>query len=123
MCLGEKGILTTEVCHQTVKVLGMMLKHTYALMCKESCSSSSSSEASLCMSYVFLCCHAAAQVDRFCFKLRKISAETHKVFKNVYGDETPSHTHVLEWFKRFRVGHDRKDDQGMGGHYLLNSGL
>jgi len=38
-------------------------------------------------------------VDRFCLKLRKISTETHKVFKNVYGNETLSHTHVLEWFK------------------------
>ena len=29
-------------------------------------------------------------------------------------------THVLEWFKRFRVGHeDRKDDRGMGGRYLF----
>jgi hypothetical protein len=65
-----------------------MLKHKYALMHKESCSSISSSEAFLCMSYVFLCCHGAAQVDRFCFKLRKISTETCKVFKNVYGNET-----------------------------------
>jgi hypothetical protein len=31
-----------------------------------------------------------------------------------------SHTHVLEWFERFRVGHeDRKNDQGMDGHYLF----
>ena len=29
-------------------------------------------------------------------------------------------THVLEWFKRFRVGHeDCKDDRGMGGRYLF----
>lgn len=59
-------------------------------------------------------------MDRFCLKLWKISTETHKVFKNVYGNETLSHTHVLEWFKRFRVEHeDRKDDQGMCGRYLF----
>jgi hypothetical protein len=31
-----------------------------------------------------------------------------------------SHTLVLKWFKRFRVGlEDREDDQGMGGCYLF----
>ena len=65
-----------------------MLKHKYALMHKGGCSNFSSSEASMCMNYVCPCCHGAAQVDRFCFKLRKISTETHKLFKNVYGNET-----------------------------------
>jgi hypothetical protein len=104
VCPEEGRIMTTELYHQTVKVLGMMLKHKDALMHEESCSSLS--EASLCMSYALLCCHGAAQVDRFCLKLRKISTETHKVFKNIYGNETVSHTQVLEWFKRFRVGRE-----------------
>jgi len=33
--------------------------------------------------------------------------ETHKVFQTVYGKNTVSCTCVFEWFKRFRVGHDR----------------
>jgi hypothetical protein len=57
-----------------------MLKQKYALMHEESCGSISSCEASLCMSYALLCCHGAAQVDRFCLKLQRISTETHKVF-------------------------------------------
>jgi hypothetical protein len=53
-------------------------------------------------------------------RLKQRGTETHEVYKIIYGSETISHTHVLEWFKRFREGHeDHKDNQGVGGHQLF----
>jgi len=36
---------------------------------------------------------------KFCFKLGKMAAETHKVHKEAFGDNSLGHTQTYEWFK------------------------
>jgi hypothetical protein len=38
---------------------------------------------------------------KFCFRLGKTTAENRRCFLAVYGKETLSRTHALEWFKGF----------------------
>jgi hypothetical protein len=42
---------------------------------------------------------------KFCFKLGKMAAETHKMLKEAFGDNALGQTETCEWFKRLKNGH------------------
>ena len=51
---------------------------------------------------------------KFCVRLGTSATETYDLLK-VYGDECLSHTHLFEWFKRFKEGReDIGDNQRCG---------
>jgi hypothetical protein len=52
---------------------------------------------------------------KFCFKLYKTAAETHRMPKEAFGEETLSQTRTLEWFKRFKYGREYVDDRTHSG--------
>jgi len=52
---------------------------------------------------------------KFCFKLNKIAAETHRKLKEAFGEEALSQARVFEWFKHFKDGGKSvKDDKHSG---------
>jgi hypothetical protein len=52
---------------------------------------------------------------KFCFKLGKTAAETHKMLKEAFGDNALGLTHTCGWFKRFRNGRMSVDDDQRSG--------
>jgi hypothetical protein len=40
---------------------------------------------------------------KFCFKLNKTAAETHRMLKEAFGEEALSQARTFEWFKRFKM--------------------
>ena len=41
---------------------------------------------------------------KFCFKLNKTAAETHRMLKEAFSEQALSHAKKCEWFKRFKYG-------------------
>jgi len=41
---------------------------------------------------------------KFCFKLRKMALETHRMLKEAFDDNAVGQTQTYEWFKRFKNG-------------------
>ena len=39
---------------------------------------------------------------KFCFKLNKTTAETHRMLKEAFGEQALSQGRTFEWFKRFQ---------------------
>jgi hypothetical protein len=48
---------------------------------------------------------------KFCFKLNKTVAETHRMLKEVFGEQALGQARTFEWFKRFKDGQDSVDDR------------
>jgi hypothetical protein len=44
---------------------------------------------------------------KFCFKLNKTAAETHRMLKEAFGEQALSQATTFEWFKRFIDGCER----------------
>jgi hypothetical protein len=49
---------------------------------------------------------------KFCFKLNKTAAETHRMLKEAFGEQSLIQARTFEWFKRFKDG--REDDKHSG---------
>jgi len=47
---------------------------------------------------------------KFCFKLNKTAAETHRMLKEAFGDQALSQARTSEWFKRFKDGRGSVED-------------
>jgi hypothetical protein len=47
---------------------------------------------------------------KFCFKLNKTAAETHRMLKEAFGEQTLSQARTFEWFKHFKDGRESVDD-------------
>jgi len=43
---------------------------------------------------------------KFCFKLNKTAAETHRMLKKAFGEHASSRAITFEWFKRFKDGRE-----------------
>ena len=52
---------------------------------------------------------------KFCFKLGKTAAETHKMLKEAFGDNSLGQTQAYEWFKHFKNGRISVDDDERSG--------
>ena len=52
---------------------------------------------------------------KFCFKLNKTAAETHRMLKEAFGENALSKTRTFEWFKRFKEGRESVDDDTHSG--------
>jgi hypothetical protein len=52
---------------------------------------------------------------KFCFKPGKMAAETHKMLKEAFGDNSLGLTQTCEWFKRFKNGQMSVDDDKHSG--------
>jgi hypothetical protein len=51
----------------------------------------------------------------FCFKLGKITTETHEMLKEAFGDNALGLTQTYEWFKSFKNGRMSVDDAECSG--------
>jgi hypothetical protein len=47
---------------------------------------------------------------KFCFKLNKTAAETHRMLKEAFGDQALSQARTFEWFKHFKDGQESVED-------------
>jgi hypothetical protein len=47
---------------------------------------------------------------KFCFKLKKTAAETHRMLKEAFGDNATSQSKTFLWYKRFKGGRTSVDD-------------
>ena len=54
---------------------------------------------------------------KFCFKFRKRASETHRMLKEVFGDNALDQTQTYEWFKRFKNGRMSFDDEERSGRH------
>jgi hypothetical protein len=55
---------------------------------------------------------------KFCFKLNKTAAETHRMVKEAFGEQALSQARTFEWFKRFKDGRESvEDDKHYGRPY------
>jgi hypothetical protein len=52
---------------------------------------------------------------KFCFKLNKTTAETHRMLKEVFGEHALSQARTFEWFKSFKDGRESVDDHKHSG--------
>jgi hypothetical protein len=52
---------------------------------------------------------------KFCFKLNKSAAETHRILKEAFGDLALSQARTFECFKRFKNGRESVDDRKHSG--------
>ena len=53
---------------------------------------------------------------KFCFKLNKTAAETHRMLYEAFGGQALSQARTSEWFKHFRDGWESvEDDKHSGG--------
>jgi hypothetical protein len=50
-----------------------------------------------------------------CFKLKKTAAESHRMLKEVLGEEALSKTRTFEWFKCFKDGREYVDNRKHSG--------
>jgi len=48
---------------------------------------------------------------KFCFKLDKTAAETHRILREAFGDNALRQTQTYEWFKHFKNGKMSVDDE------------
>jgi hypothetical protein len=47
---------------------------------------------------------------KFCFKLNKTAAETHRMLKEAFGGQALSQARTFEWFKQFKDGQGSVED-------------
>jgi hypothetical protein len=47
---------------------------------------------------------------KFCFKLNKTAAETHRMLKEAFGKQALSQARTFEWFKCFKDGRESVED-------------
>jgi len=47
---------------------------------------------------------------KFCFKLNKTAAETHRMLKEAFGEQALNQARTFEWFKRFKDGRESVED-------------
>ena len=47
---------------------------------------------------------------KFCFKLNKTAAETHRMLKEAFGEQALSQARTFEWFKRFKDGRESVEE-------------
>ena len=52
---------------------------------------------------------------KFCFKLNKTAAETHRMLKEAFGEEALSQARTFEWFKCFKDGQESVEDDKHSG--------
>jgi histone-lysine N-methyltransferase SETMAR len=52
---------------------------------------------------------------KFCFKLKKTAAETHRMLKEAFGDNAMSQSKTFLWYKRFKDGRTSVDDDERSG--------
>jgi hypothetical protein len=52
---------------------------------------------------------------KFCFRLKKTAAETHRTLKEVFGEQAVSYAGIFEWFKRFKDGRESVEDDKHSG--------
>ena len=52
---------------------------------------------------------------KFCFKLNKSAAETHRLLKEASGDQALSQARTFEWFKHFKNGPEFVEDRKHSG--------
>jgi hypothetical protein len=48
---------------------------------------------------------------KFCFKFNKTAAETHRLLKEAFGEQTLSQARTFEWFKHFKDGRESVEDR------------
>jgi len=48
---------------------------------------------------------------KFCFKLNKTAAETHRMLKEVFGEQALSQARTFEWFKSFKDSLESIEDR------------
>jgi len=53
---------------------------------------------------------------KFCFKLRKIAAETMELMRQVYGDNYLSRAQIFRWYAQFKSGVETIEDEARPGH-------
>jgi len=47
---------------------------------------------------------------KFCSKLNRTAAETHRMLKEAFGEQALSQATTSEWFKRFKDGRESVED-------------
>jgi len=52
---------------------------------------------------------------KFCFKLNKTAAETHRMLKEAFGEQALSQARTFEWFKCFKDGWESVEDRKHSG--------
>lgn len=52
---------------------------------------------------------------KFCFKLKKTAAETHRMLTEAFGESALSQARTFEWFKRFKEGRESVEDDKHSG--------
>jgi hypothetical protein len=52
---------------------------------------------------------------KFCFKLNKTAAETHRILKEAFDEQALIQARTFAWFKRFKVGRESVDDRKYSG--------
>jgi len=52
---------------------------------------------------------------KFCFKLNKTAAETHRMLKEAFGEKALSQARTFEWFKRYKDGRESLEDRKHSG--------
>jgi len=52
---------------------------------------------------------------KVCFKLNKTAAETHRMLKEAFGEQSLSQVRTFEWFKRFKDGKESVEDDKHSG--------
>ena len=52
---------------------------------------------------------------KFCFKLNKTAAETHRMLKEAFGEQALSHARTFEWFRCFKDGWESAEDDKYSG--------
>ena len=58
--------------------------------------------------------------NKFCFKLNKTAAETHRMLKEAFGEQALSEARTFEWLKLFKCGRESVEDRKRSGRH--NSG-
>ena len=52
---------------------------------------------------------------KFCFKLNKTAAETHRMLKEAFGEQASSQTRTFKWLKQFKDGRESVEDRKHSG--------
>ena len=52
---------------------------------------------------------------KFCFKLNETAAETHRMLKEAFGEQTLSRARTFVWFKCFKDGQESVEDRKHSG--------
>ena len=55
---------------------------------------------------------------KFCFKLNKTAAETHRMLKEAFGEQVLNQARTFEWLKRFKDGWESVEDDKHSGQHV-----